>query len=104
MHPQGHQYLLRLVQVVDPTLKDHPQVAPGTDSGPRQPPTPPPSGVSEPPEALHDQAKIKYWRDRAIQAEARLADRDRQVQKHLGPELEGQGSCGLDAVVGNPPL
>ena len=23
----------------------------------------------------------KYWRDRALQAEARLADRDRQVQK-----------------------
>ena len=29
-----------------------------------------------------DQAKIKFWRDRAIQAEARLAERDRQVQRH----------------------
>ena len=36
---------------------------PGTSTGPRQPPTPPPSGVVEPPEA-----KVKFWRDRALQA------------------------------------
>ena len=60
----------------------HPQPGTsGTDSGPRQPPTPPPSGVVEPPEPLHDQAKIKFWRNHAIQAEARLAERDRQVQQ-----------------------
>ena len=29
---------------------------PGTDAGPRQPPTPPPSGVVEPPERSNDQA------------------------------------------------
>ena len=28
-----------------------------------------------------DQAKIKFWRDRAIQAEARLVERDRQLQQ-----------------------
>ena len=65
-----------------------PPVVAGTDSGPRQPPTPPPSGVSEPPDPLHDQAKIRYWRDRAIQAEARLADRDRQVQKQSDEILD----------------
>ena len=37
---------------------------PGTSTGPRQPPTPPPSGVVEPPEPLSDQAKVKFWRDR----------------------------------------
>ena len=58
-----------------------PPGTPGTDSGPRQPPAPPPSAVVEPPELLHDQAKIKFWRDRAIQAEARLAERDRQAQQ-----------------------
>ena len=35
----------------------------------------------EPPEPSNDQAKIKFWRDRAIQAEARLVDRDRQLQQ-----------------------
>ena len=54
---------------------------PGTDAGPRQPPTPPPSGVVEPPEPSNDQAKIKFWRDRAIQAAARLVERDRQLQQ-----------------------
>ena len=49
-------------------------------NGARQPPTPP-SNVVEPPESADDQAKIKHWRDRALQAEARLAERDRQVQK-----------------------
>ena len=39
---------------------------PGTDTGPRQPPTPPPSGVVEPPEPSNDQAKIEFWRDCAI--------------------------------------
>ena len=53
----------------------------GTESGPRQPPTPPPSGVVEPPEPSNDQAKIKFWRDPAIQAEARLVERDRQLQQ-----------------------
>ena len=40
---------------------------PGTSTGPRQPPTPPPSGVVEPPEPSSDQAKVKFWRDRALQ-------------------------------------
>ena len=61
----GHQYLLSL---------------------PRQPPTPPPSGVVEPPEPSSDQAKVKFWRDRAIQAEARLAERDRRIQQQ-GQEI-----------------
>ena len=63
-----------------PNVNDHPG-NPGTESGPRQPPTPPPSGVVEPPEPSNDQAKIKFWRDRAIQAEARLVERDRQLQQ-----------------------
>ena len=54
--------------------------APGTGSGPRQPPTPPPSGVVEP-EPASDQAKVKLWRDRALYAEARLAESDRQLQQ-----------------------
>ena len=33
---------------------------PGTSTGPRQPPTPPPSGVVEPPEPSSDQAKVKF--------------------------------------------
>ena len=49
---------------------------PGTSTGPRQPPTPPPSGVVEPPEPLSDQAKVRFWRDRALQAEARLQERE----------------------------
>ena len=57
-----------------------PPGAPGTGSGPRQPPTPPPSGVVEP-EPANDQAKVKFWRDRALYAEARLAERDRQLQQ-----------------------
>ena len=57
-----------------------PPRAPGTGSGPRQPPTPPPSGVVEP-EPANDQAKVKFWRDRAFYAEARLAERDRQLQQ-----------------------
>ena len=36
-----------------------PPGAPGTGSGPRQPPTPPP-------EPANDQAKVKFWRDRAL--------------------------------------
>ena len=40
---------------------------PGTETGPRQPPTPPPSGVVEPPEPSSDQA--------------RLVERDRQLQQ-----------------------
>ena len=44
-------------------------VTAGSDAGARQPPTQPPSGVVEPPEPSNDQAKIKFWRDRAIQAE-----------------------------------
>ena len=54
---------------------------PGTGTGPRQPPTPPPSGVVEPPEPLSDQAKVKFWRDRALQAEARLQERDQQIRQ-----------------------
>ena len=54
-------------------------VIPPPETGPRQPPTPPPSGVVEPPEPSNDQAKTKFWRDRAIQAEARLVERDRQA-------------------------
>ena len=57
-----------------------PPGAPGTGSGPRQPPTPPPSGVVEP-EPANDQVKVKFWRDRALYAEARLAERDRQLQQ-----------------------
>ena len=38
-----------------------PPDAPGTGSGPRQPPTPPPSGVAEP-EPANDQVKVKFWR------------------------------------------
>ena len=57
-----------------------PPDAPGTGSGPRQPPTPPPSGVVEP-EPANDQARVKFWRDRALYAEARLAERDRQLQQ-----------------------
>ena len=52
-----------------------------TETGPRQPPTPPPSGVVEPPEPSSDQAKVKFWRDRALQAEPRLVERDRQLQQ-----------------------
>ena len=59
---------------------------PGTETGPRQPPTPPPSDVVEPPERLSDQAKVKFWRDRALQAEARLVERDRQLQQQ-GQEI-----------------
>ena len=54
---------------------------PGTGTGPRQPPTPPPSGVVEPPEPLSDQAKVRFWRDRALQAEARLQERDQQIRQ-----------------------
>ena len=60
---------------------------PGTSTGPRQPPTPPPSGVVEPPEPLSDQAKVKFWRDRALQADPAAEP------GNLGPELEGQGCC-----------
>ena len=56
---------------------------PGTSTGPRQPPTPPPSGVVEPPEPTSDQAKVKFWRDRALQAEARLQERDQRIRQHL---------------------
>ena len=52
---------------------------PGTSTRPRQPPTPPPSGVVEPPEPSSDQAKVKFWRDRALQAEARLQEREHQI-------------------------
>ena len=58
-----------------------PPDAPGTGSGPRQPPTPPPSGVVEPPDPSSDQARVKFWRDRALYAEARLVERDRQLQQ-----------------------
>ena len=54
---------------------------PGTSTGPRQPPTPPPSGVVEFPEPLSDQAKVKFWRDRALQAEARLQERDQKIRQ-----------------------
>ena len=54
---------------------------PGTSTGPRQPPTPPPSGVVEAPEPTSDQAKVKFWRDRALQAEARLQERDHQIRR-----------------------
>ena len=54
---------------------------PGTSTGPRQPPTPPPSGVVEPPEPSSDQAKVKFWRDRALQAEARLQEREHQIRQ-----------------------
>ena len=63
-----------------------PPGAPGTGTAPRQPPTPPPSGVVEPPEPSSDQAKVKFWRDRALQAEARLVERDRQLQQQ-GQEI-----------------
>ena len=59
---------------------------PGTETGPRQPPTPPPSGVVEPPEPSSDQAKVKFWRDRALQVEARLVEHDRQLQQQ-GQEI-----------------
>ena len=52
---------------------------PGTSTGPRQPPTPPPSGVVEPPEPTSDPAA---------------------EPGNLGPELEGQGRCRLDGMVG----
>ena len=51
-----------------------------TSTGP-QPPTPPPSGVVEPPEPSSDQAKVKFWRDRALQAEARLQEREHQIRQ-----------------------
>ena len=41
----------------------------------------PPSNMVEPPGSADDQAKIRHWRDCGFQAEARLAERDRQVQK-----------------------
>ena len=44
-------------------------------------PTPPPSGVVEPPEPSSDQAKVKFWRDRALQAEARLQEREHQIRQ-----------------------
>ena len=53
------------------------------------------------PEPASDQAKVKFWRDRALYAEARLAEHNRQARPaNLGPELEGQGSRGLDRMVG----
>ena len=58
---------------------------PGTETG-WQPPTPPPSGVVESPEPSSDQAKVKFWRDRALQAEVRLVERDRQLQQQ-GQEI-----------------
>ena len=61
---------------------------PGTGTGPRQPPTPPPSGVVEPPEPLSDQAKVKFWRDRALQAEARLQERDQQIRQQSQKNLD----------------
>ena len=59
----------------------------------------------EPPEPSNDHAKIKFWHDRAIQAEARLVECDRQsttAARHgdLGPELEGPGSSRFDSAVG----
>ena len=54
---------------------------PDTNTGPRQLPTPPPSGVVEPPEMSSDQAKVKFWRDRALQAEARLQEREHQIRQ-----------------------
>ena len=54
---------------------------PGTSTGPRQPPTPPPSGVVEPPEPSSDQAKVRFWRGRALQAEARLEEREHQIRQ-----------------------
>ena len=78
MHPKEHQYLL------SPVIP--PPDAPGTGSGPRQPPTPPPSGVVEPPEPSSDLARVKFWRDRALYAEARLVERDRQLQQQ-GQEI-----------------
>ena len=65
-------------------IPTQPMYATGRPVG--QPPTPPPSGVVEPPEPSSDQAKVKFWRDRALQAEARLAERDRQLQQQ-GQEI-----------------
>ena len=63
----GHQDLIsQLAPVVDP-LEDHLLLHR-------------PSNVVEPPESADDQAKIKHWRDRALQAEARLAEQDHQLQ------------------------
>ena len=39
---------------------------------------PPPSNVVKPHELASDQEKVKYWCDCALQAEARLAEHDRQ--------------------------
>ena len=35
----------------------------------------------EPPEPISDQAKVKFWRDRALQAEARLQERDQRIRQ-----------------------
>ena len=88
MHPLGHQYLLTPVLVVDLLSEEYLSSRRRYHSKPRQLPTPPLSGVLEPPELLGDQAKVKYWWDRALQAEPRLADRDRQVQKQNAEILD----------------
>ena len=41
-----------------------------------------------PPESSDDQAKIKHWRGPALQAEARLAERDRKLQKQNMDNLD----------------
>ena len=64
----------------------------------RQPPTPPPNGVVEP-EPANDQARVKFWRDRALYAEARLAERDRQLQQQGQQILDLIGPSGGNIVV-----
>ena len=79
MYPKGHQYLLSPRTLLVGPLLCHQDPVPALDR--RQPPTPPPSGVVEPPEPSSDQAKVKFWRDRALQAEARLQEREHQIRQ-----------------------
>ena len=60
---------------------------PGTSAGPRQPPTPPPSSVVEPPEPSSDQAKVKFWRDRNLSWKAKIAADWTQWWEHHSHEF-----------------
>ena len=81
IHPQGYQDLHRpLVPVLDPTkdpfdctARYHQWTSATTYTTAKQ--------RGRAPESADDQAKIKHWRGRALQAEARLAERDRQLPK-----------------------
>ena len=82
---QGHQYLLSLLcpSLVGQSFRH--QVLPvlDLDRGSHQHHRP---AAWEPPETSSDQAKVKFWRDRALYAEARIAERDRQLQQQ-GQEI-----------------